>query len=156
MFLHVLTLGPNRTPEVYVSMEVWAVTLDASAVGELEEVSKLLCTETGRNLNRGRQLYQKGLLVVDEASKTQLKKYYHRIDSVRKSPGASPTSVSGQPLKLTYRWLDWALPPSAAPQGAQHSCGFCAIFQDTRQQTLYSERNKHLFVFAPFSRCSTT
>ncbi|KAI0356587.1 hypothetical protein OH77DRAFT_1452511 [Trametes cingulata] len=46
-------------------MEVWAVTLDTTAVNDLEE------------------LYQKGLLLVDEASQIHLRKYYHRIDSVR-------------------------------------------------------------------------
>lgn len=75
-------------------MEVWAVTLDATAVGELEEVRKYRCVEADRNFKGRRQLYQKGLLVVDEASRTQLKKYYHRIDSIRKSPGASSTPVS--------------------------------------------------------------
>ncbi|KAI0370228.1 hypothetical protein BV20DRAFT_1043957 [Pilatotrama ljubarskyi] len=46
-------------------MEVWAVTLDTAAICELEE------------------LYQKGVLLVDEASQTHLRKYHHRIDSVR-------------------------------------------------------------------------
>ncbi|KAH9853709.1 hypothetical protein C2E23DRAFT_884383 [Lenzites betulinus] len=46
-------------------MDVWAVTLDTTAVGELED------------------LYQQGLLLLDEESKVHLKKYYHRIDSVR-------------------------------------------------------------------------
>ncbi|KAI0637858.1 hypothetical protein C8Q77DRAFT_1088160 [Trametes polyzona] len=46
-------------------MDVWAVTLDTTAVGELEE------------------LYQKTLLLLDEESKARLKKYYHRIDSIR-------------------------------------------------------------------------
>ncbi|KAI0334713.1 hypothetical protein GY45DRAFT_1317723 [Cubamyces sp. BRFM 1775] len=46
-------------------MEVWAVTLDTAAVGELEP------------------LYQRGLLRVDEEAKLHLEKYYHRIDSVR-------------------------------------------------------------------------
>ncbi|KAL7282154.1 hypothetical protein ACG7TL_003623 [Trametes sanguinea] len=46
-------------------MEVRAVTLDTSAVGELE------------------QLYQKGLLLVDEDSRAHLQRYYHRIDSIR-------------------------------------------------------------------------
>ncbi|KAH9894315.1 hypothetical protein C8Q73DRAFT_695253 [Cubamyces lactineus] len=46
-------------------MEVWAVTLDTAAVGELEP------------------LYQQGLFRVDEESRLHLQKYYHRIDSVR-------------------------------------------------------------------------
>ncbi|KAI0771911.1 hypothetical protein BD413DRAFT_678515 [Trametes elegans] len=46
-------------------MEVWAVTLDTSAVEELEE------------------LYQRGLSLVDADSQVHLKKYYHRVDRVR-------------------------------------------------------------------------
>ncbi|KAI9067617.1 hypothetical protein FKP32DRAFT_1620097 [Trametes sanguinea] len=46
-------------------MEVRAVTLDTSAVGELEE------------------LYQKGLLLVDDESRAHLQRYYHRIDGIR-------------------------------------------------------------------------
>ncbi|KAI0676921.1 hypothetical protein C8Q78DRAFT_1000210 [Trametes maxima] len=46
-------------------MEVLAVTLDTKAAGELEE------------------LYQKSLRYVEEESQTHLRKYYHRIDSIR-------------------------------------------------------------------------
>ncbi|KAI0650077.1 hypothetical protein C8Q79DRAFT_942183 [Trametes meyenii] len=46
-------------------MEVWAVTLDTSMIKELEE------------------LYERGLPYVDEESQAHLRKYYHRIDSIR-------------------------------------------------------------------------
>ncbi|KAI0721830.1 hypothetical protein C8T65DRAFT_629312 [Cerioporus squamosus] len=46
-------------------MEVWAVTLDAATLGDLDE------------------LYARALLALDDESKTQVQKYYHRIDRVR-------------------------------------------------------------------------
>ncbi|RPD61876.1 hypothetical protein L226DRAFT_613241 [Lentinus tigrinus ALCF2SS1-7] len=46
-------------------MEVWAVTLDATAVNDLNE------------------LYNRALSVLDYESSSQVQKYYHRIDSVR-------------------------------------------------------------------------
>ncbi|KAI9001245.1 hypothetical protein BD414DRAFT_474084 [Trametes punicea] len=46
-------------------MEVRAVTLDTSALSELEE------------------LYQRGLHLIDEEARNHLQKYHHRVDSVR-------------------------------------------------------------------------
>ncbi|TFK93921.1 hypothetical protein K466DRAFT_537224 [Polyporus arcularius HHB13444] len=46
-------------------MEVWAVTLDATALNSLDE------------------LYQTALSILDDESRSQVQKYYHRIDSIR-------------------------------------------------------------------------